>query len=55
MISTIAMAAILSAWFYKIYVVAATGVLGPFPPMTMLVMAIICAALEADRIHRRLS
>lgn len=55
MISTFAMAALLSAWFYRIMQVAMTGVITPIPPMTMLALAIICSAVFARKITRGLS
>lgn len=55
MISTIAMGAVLALWFFKIYVISATGIVTPVMPMNLLVIAIISAAVFGDNVRRRLS
>lgn len=55
MISTIAMASVLSLWFYKIWIIGASGIVTPIIPLNMLVIAILSAAVFGEKIHRRLT
>jgi len=55
MISVIAMASALAIWFYKLWLIASTGVVTPIAPLMMLGVAMICAGRFGWSIHRRLS
>lgn len=54
MISTLTMAALLLLWFRKILITSMSGVVTPIMPLNMLVIAVICAGLLGQKIHRRL-